>query len=120
MKNSNIVRIFALCLLFAEFLTPALLPDAGSCGSDIQTPICLHPQKKVNALLSYFAEESNNNEEERQHLKANHIFQDIHFLSPASFQLNTPVQVIMISLVSHHTSYNTHPPIYTLHRALLI
>jgi hypothetical protein len=120
MKNGKTLKIFAILLLFAEFLSPGLVPDSIDLGATGQKPISFQAQKKANLSVSYWTEESRNTEEERDQQKAQDLVSDFAIFRSSNIDVVVPVEAALQSFLSGNDQFDVRPPLYELHKSLLI
>ncbi len=120
LRSCKVLKSFSILLLLMEFLTPTFVSDLlPSEKSDPFQQRILHIAKQRNPIL-FFNEEADNEERQREskHSKVSPLFTKPALAHEPILYVNRESTWTLLAHNEKH--YDTHPPLFTLHRHLLI
>lgn len=110
LRNSTVLRFFAILLFSFEFLAPTFLGASVSeqKTNDHSSSILCQPTHTLTSLL--FVEERNEEEKEGRDFFLTQVFHLASWPASPSIIENQPLRIFSVN-----DQFNTHPPLFHLH-----
>jgi hypothetical protein len=119
--RSNIpLKFFALILFTLEFLAPAVVTGFASTETGHEKTLLVSSSHHRNPFLSVFFEELCENEEGKEFARDTHTSEGNLFLSTPDQRLFQSKLAATLSAFLLYSQFDTHPPLFLVHRKLLI
>lgn len=119
--RSNIpLKFFALILFTLEFLAPAMVTGFASGEVVHEKTLVVSSLNSRNPFLSVFFEELCENEEGKEFARDSNTSEENLFLSSTDNRLLQSKLAASLSACLIYSQFDTHPPLFLVHRKLLI